>query len=159
MKHALYYIFLLYIALAAQAVFFTGIKPDIVLIIVCFYSLKYGRTRGVFYGAFAGLLIDSVNGFILGPHMLSKSLAGFFLKTARENLFQWNIYINTVVMVLFSFINILVVFLCLDFFSKVSLANRTIGTSALEILYTVVFSLLLYPLFKPEIEVTRDVAL
>lgn len=157
MKRVLYYVFLLYIALAAQAVFFTGIKPDFVLIIVCFYSLKYGRTKGVFYGAFAGLLIDTANGFIVGPHLLSKSLAGFFLKTIRENLFQWNVYINTVVTVLFSFLNILVVFLCLDFFSKVSLANRTIGTSALEILYTVVFSLVLYPLFRPEVEVKESV--
>jgi len=155
MKEGILYILLLYIALAAQAVFFPGIKPDIVLIIVCYYSLKYGRTKGVCFGAFAGLLIDTVSGFILGPHMLTKSLAGFFLKTARENLFQWNIYINTVAMVFLSFLNIVVVFLSLDLFSKISLANRTIGTSALEILYTVVFSLILYPFFKPEIEVAE----
>ena len=157
MKNGIYYIFLLYVALAAQAIFFTGIKPDFVLIIVCYYSLKYGRTKGVCYGAFAGLLIDTVNGFILGPHMLSKLLAGFFLKTVKENLFQWNIYINTIAMVLFSFINIMVVYMCLDFFSDVSLVNRTIGTSALEILYTVVVSLVLYPFFKPELEVTEHV--
>jgi len=157
MKNALYYIFLLYVALAAQAIFFTGIKPDLVLIIVCYYALKYGRTKGVCYGAFAGLLIDTVNGFILGPHMLSKLLAGFFLKTVRENLFQWNIYINAVAMVVFSFINIVIVYMCLDFFSNISLANRTIGTSAMEILYTVLFSLALYPFFKPEIEATEHV--
>jgi rod shape-determining protein MreD len=145
MKNGIYYIFLLYIALAAQA------------IIVCYYSLKYGRTKGVCYGAFAGLLIDTVNGFILGPHMLSKSLAGFFLKTVRENLFQWNIYINTIVMVLFSFINIVIVYMCLDFFSNMSLVNRSIGTSAVEILYTVAASLVLYPLFKPETEVGEHV--
>lgn len=155
MKHGLYYTVLLYIALAAQAIFFAGIKPDLVLILVCFYALKYGRTKGICYGAFAGLLIDTANGFILGPHMLSKSLAGFFLKTVRENLFQWNIYMNTVAMLFFSFLNILVVFFCLDFFSKVSLVNRTISTSALEILYTVIFSLLLYPFFKPEEEITE----
>jgi rod shape-determining protein MreD len=157
MKNGIYYIFLLYIALAAQAIFFAGIKPDFVLIIVCYYSLKYGRTKGVCYGAFAGLLIDTVNGFILGPHMLSKSLAGFFLKTVRENLFQWNIYINTIVMVLFSFINIVIVYMCLDFFSNISLVNRSIGTSAVEILYTVAASLVLYPLFKPETEVGEHV--
>jgi hypothetical protein len=89
--------------------------------------------------------------------MLSKSLAGFFLKTIRENLFQWNIYINTIALVLFSFINILIVYICLDFFSNVSLVNRSIGTSALEILYTVVVSLVLYPVFKPELEVTEHV--
>ena len=157
MKNALYYIFLLYVALAAQAIFFTGIKPDLILIIVCYYALKYGRTKGVCYGAFAGLLIDTVNGFILGPHMLSKLLAGFFLTTVRENLFQWNIYINTVAMVVFSFINIVIVYMCLDFFSKISLVNRTIGTSAMEILYTVLFSLVLYPFFKPEIGATEHV--
>jgi rod shape-determining protein MreD len=152
MKNVICYIFLLYVALAVQAIFFTGIKPDVVLIIVCYYALKYGRIKGVCYGAFAGLLIDTVNGVILGPHMLSKLLAGFYLKTVRENLFQWNIYINTVSMVIFSFINIVIVYLCLDFFSKISLVNRTIGTSAVEILYTVLFSLVLYPFFKPEVE-------
>jgi rod shape-determining protein MreD len=157
MKRDIYYIFLLYIALAAQAVFFTGIKPDFVLILVCYYSLKYGRTKGICYGAFAGLLIDTVNGVILGPHMLSKSLAGFFIKTVRENLFQWNIYINTVALVVFSFINIVIVYVCLDFFSKISLANRAIGISAVEILYTVAGSLVLYPFFKPEVEVTEHI--
>lgn len=155
MKSGIYYIILLYIALAAQAVFFTGIKPDLVLIIVCYYSLKYGRTKGVCYGVFAGLLIDTVNGVLLGPHMLSKSLAGFFLKTVRENLFQWNIYINTVAIAIFSLFNILIVYICLDFFSRVSLANRTVGTSAVEVLYTVLGALVLYPLFKPEVEVTE----
>lgn len=152
MKQGIYYTLLLYIALAVQAVFFAGVKPDLVLILVCFYAVKYGRTKGVCYGAFAGLLIDTVNGFLLGPHMLSKSLAGFFIKTVRENLFQWNIYMNTAALFLFSFLNIVVVYFCLDFFSKVSLANRSIGTFALEILYTVIFSLLLYPFFKPEEE-------
>ena len=149
MKPFFLYLLAAYIALTVQAVFFKGIKPDIVLIIVCSYALKYGRTNGVAFGTVAGLLIDTANGFLMGPHILGKSLAAFFLNTIKGNLFQWNIYFNTLVLTLFSLMNILLVYVCLEFFPDISFMNRSIVMSAKEIIYTVLASLALYPVFKP----------
>jgi rod shape-determining protein MreD len=149
MKVFLFYIALAYIALSVQATLFEGIKPDFILVIVCSYSLKYGRTNGVVYGALAGLLIDTVNGFLIGPNIIGKSIAAFFVKTLRDNLYQWNIFINTLAICIFSVINVVVVYMCLDLFSEVQFINRSIVISVKEVIYTVVVSLVLYPVFNP----------
>ncbi|NOZ69491.1 MAG: hypothetical protein GXP46_09695 [Deferribacteres bacterium] len=69
MKKFLLYLAVAYLAVSVQAVFFKGIKPDFVLVLVCFYSLKYGGLKGVTYGALTGLLIDTVNGFLSSAPM------------------------------------------------------------------------------------------
>ena len=89
MKKFLLYLFLAYVALSVQAIFFENVKPDLVLILVCFYAVRHGQLKGVAYGALTGLLIDTAGGFILGPHIVSKSLAAFLIRSVRENIFQW----------------------------------------------------------------------
>lgn len=149
MNAFLIYIFIAYLLLSLQAIFFKGVKPDFVLVIVCYYSLKFGRTKGVAYGALTGLIIDTVNGFLLGPHIIGKSIAGYFVRTLRDNLYEWNIVNNTFAILIFSFANILVVYLCLEVFLDVPLAKRSLWIPFLEIVYTVIASLVMYPLFKP----------
>ncbi len=100
------------------------------------------------YGVLSGLLIDTVSGFILGPHIISKSIAGFLIGVLKEHLFQWNILINTIVIGIFSVFNILIVGLLLETFSRVSFANRSLKISILEIIFTIIASLLIYPVLK-----------
>lgn len=150
MKKYLLYIVLAYVALSIQAILFKGPCPDFILVLVCFYSLKYGRAKGLAYGAFTGLLLDTASGFILGPHIISKSLAGFFARTIRTKVFQWNIFINTIVITVFTLIDILLVYFCLETFSPVSFANRPWKMSVIQLIYTVISSLLLYTFLHPE---------
>ena len=138
-----------YLALCVQAILFKGIKPDLVLVLICFYSLRQGQMRGLAYGAFSGLLIDTVSGFVLGPHMISKSIAGYFIGTLKEQLFQWNFIISTFLIIVFSVANIFLVYFIFETFSKVSFVNRSFELSVLEVIYTIIASLVLYPLFKP----------
>jgi len=145
MKILLLYILFAYLALAAQAIFFNGIKPDFVLILICFYSLKYGQVKGMTYGALSGLLMDAVCGFILGPHIISKSVAGFFIGSVKEQLFQWNVFISTLFVAVFSVVNVLLIYLILETFSKVSLVNRSLEISFWEIVYTIIAAIILYP--------------
>jgi rod shape-determining protein MreD len=149
MKTFVLYLLFTYLALSVQAVLFKGIKPDFVLVLICFYSLKYGQVRGMTYGAVSGLLIDTASGFMLGPHIISKSIAGFLVGTLKEHLFQWNILINTLVIAILSVVNILLIYFILGTFSKVSFINRSLETSIMEVVYTVIAAMILYPFFKP----------
>ena len=59
MKKFLLYLVFAYLALSVQAIFFKGIKPDLILVLVCFYALGHDHLKGVAYGALTGLLIDT----------------------------------------------------------------------------------------------------
>lgn len=144
----LIYILFAYLILTLQAVFFKGIKPDLVLVLVCFYAFKYGQARGMTYGALAGLLTDTASGFILGPNIISKAFAGLLTATLRDNLFQWNITVTTIVIAILSIMDIFIVRICFEIFSEISFSNRPWGISIMELLYTIIAALVLYPLFN-----------
>ena len=150
MKKFLLYMAVAYLALTVQAVFFKGIKPDFVLVLVCFYSLRHGEMRGIAYGALTGLLIDTAGGVILGPHIVSKSLAAFLVRAVREKMFQWNIFINTLLIAILSIIDIFVVYICLEVFSGVPLDNMPLKIFVMQVIYTIVASLAAYNLLNPE---------
>ncbi len=150
MRAFLFYFFLALLFLSVQATIFKVTKPDFVLVLVCFYSLKYGRTKGVTYGALTGLLIDSASGFILGPNILSKFFTGFMIISIRQKLFQWNIIISTLLIAFFSLADIFLVYVCLKTFAGVSFVNRPLGISIMQIVYTTAAGFILYPLLNPE---------
>lgn len=150
MKAFLFYFFLALLFLSVQATIFKVTKPDFVLVLVCFYSLKYGRTKGVTYGALTGLLIDSASGFILGPNILSKFLTGFMIISIRQKLFQWNIIISTLLIAIFSLADIFLVYICLKTFAGISFVNRPLRISIMQIVYTTAVGFILYPLLNPE---------
>lgn len=150
MKAFLFYFFLALLFLSVQATIFKVTKPDFVLVLVCFYSLKYGQTRGVTYGALTGLLIDSASGFILGPNILSKFLTGFMIISIRQKLFQWNIIISTLLIAIFSLADIFLVYICLKTFAGISFVNRPLRISIMQIVYTTAVGFILYPLLNPE---------
>lgn len=150
MKKFLLYLFFAYIALTVQAVFFRNVKPDFVLILVCFYSVRHGQLKGVAYGALTGLIIDMAGGVILGPHIVSKSLAAFLIRSVREKIFQWNIVISTLMIAVLSVIDFFIVYICLEFFSGISPVNIPWNIYVMGIVYTVAASLIIYGFFKPE---------
>lgn len=150
MRAFLFYLFLALLFLSVQATIFKVTKPDFVLVLVCFYSLKYGQTRGMTYGALTGLLIDSASGFILGPNILSKFLTGFMITSIRQKLFQWNIIISTLLIAIFSLADVFLVYICLKTFAGISFVNRPLGISIMQIVYTIAVGFILYPLLNPE---------
>lgn len=54
-----------------------GIIPDLILIILVYYSITRNQLYGAILGAYCGLLVDLVTGSLLGSSMLSKTIAGF----------------------------------------------------------------------------------
>jgi len=129
-----------------QAVFFHGPRPDIVIVLVCIYTLKYGQINGVVLGAIAGFLIDTANGCIMGPNILSKAMVAFLTGMIKDNLFQWNAFINALVVTFLSAVDIFLIFIILEIFSKVSFFNRSWESSVIQVIYTLTASIVLYPL-------------
>jgi len=128
----------------------SGVAPDLILIILVYYSVTRGQLYGTALGAFYGILVDLITGSLLGSSMLSKTLAGFtagyFFGEAKKEL---NIYTYN-----FS----LIVFLCamidtvvFSFFSAFDLQSNLFSLlfeqSMLPSLYTAVVSILL--IFSP----------
>jgi len=148
MKNFLLYLVFAYLALSVQAMFFKGIRPDLVIILVCTYSLKYGYAKGAAYGAFTGLIIDTMGGFILGPNIISKSLAALLIRMVRGNIFQWSMLVNTIMIALLVMFDILIVYLCHEIFLQGSFATRLWVISPKEIIFTIAAALAAYNLFS-----------
>lgn len=147
MKFLLYLAFA-YVALTVQAIFFTGVRPDFVIVLVCIYSLKYGYAKGAAYGALTGLLIDTMSGFILGPHIISKSLAAFLIRMVRGKIFQWNMFVNTIMIALLVMVDIFVVYLCHEIFLQGSFGTRLWVISPKDIMFTIAAAVAAYNLFS-----------
>ena len=54
-----------------------SIIPDLIIILIVSFSLRYGQFYGTIFGAFSGLLFDLVSGGILGSAMFAKTISGF----------------------------------------------------------------------------------
>jgi rod shape-determining protein MreD len=54
-----------------------GIAPDLILMLLVFYTLKNGQLYGTVIGFIFGLFFDLISGGILGSMMFSKTLSGF----------------------------------------------------------------------------------
>ncbi len=150
MKAFLLYFFFALLALSVQGALLKGIKPDFIFILVFFYSLRYGQLKGLAYGAVTGLLIDFVSGFILGPNIISKAFTGYAIASTRQKIFQWNIVINTVMIAIFSIIDIFIIRICLEIFANMSFVNMSMKTFIVQGVYTILISLVFFPLLNPE---------
>ena len=53
------------------------IRPDFLLLMIVFFSLKYGQIPGTSFGFVCGFLFDLVSGGLVGSAMFSKTLSGF----------------------------------------------------------------------------------
>ena len=54
-----------------------GVVPDLILILLVYFSISRGQLYGTILGASYGLIIDLISGNLLGLSMLSKTIAGF----------------------------------------------------------------------------------
>jgi rod shape-determining protein MreD len=71
---------------------FNQIAPDLVLVLLVFYTLKLGQLQGTILGSVYGLLFDIFSGGILGSAMFSKTLAGFITGYFyNENKIDYNL--------------------------------------------------------------------
>lgn len=70
---------------------FSGIRPDLLLIVVVSCAILSGREKGVGMGFFAGLLQDLASGTVFGTNTLAKLAVGFSFGLAERKVFKENI--------------------------------------------------------------------
>jgi len=130
-----------------------GIIPDLILIILVYYSITRGQLYGTILGAVYGLLVDLISGNLLGLSMLSKTVAGFSAGYfASETKIETNIntYNFSLIVLLCSLIDTII----LSFFSTFDLQTNILSIlfeqALLPSLYTAVVSILFifYPFRK-----------
>src|ERR1035437_674738 len=54
-----------------------GVVPDLILILLVFYSVKNNQIYGMILGFVFGFLFDLITGSLLGSSVISKTIAGF----------------------------------------------------------------------------------
>lgn len=65
-----------------------GIKPDLILIVVVFWSLARGSWAGMLIGFGGGLLQDCFSGALLGTNALTKTLLGFLIGLGTKTIYK-----------------------------------------------------------------------
>ena len=122
-----------------------GIIPDLIIILLIFYTLKMGQLHGTILGFIYGLLFDLITGGLLGSSMLSKTVAGFITGYFyNEN--KKAIYLKSFLFPLIVLLGSTVDSFILSFFSTIDL-NMSITTFFIEQgilpgIYTAVFSII-----------------
>ncbi len=75
-------ILLFFIVLIAQIILvplitIRDVSPDLILILLVFYTLKNGQIYGTILGFIFGFLFDLITGGMIGSSMFAKTLSGF----------------------------------------------------------------------------------
>ncbi len=156
MKPFLVYLSAVLLLVAVQSVFFPGVRPDLVLVIVCLYSLKYGTVKGVPFGAAAGFVLDSASGFIIGPNVISKILAVFLINYIRRKFFTWNSILCAVVILGITLVDLLWVYFFMRTFSRLLPMGLISDTAMIQAAYTSAAAFLLYHVVRPEAGVMHN---
>jgi rod shape-determining protein MreD len=123
-----------------------GVIPDLILILLVYYTLKKGQIYGTILGFIFGFLFDLITGSFLGSSMISKIIAGFIAGYfANENKIE--IYFKSYTFSLIVLLCAIVDSLIYTFFSSVdieiSLVELLMRQGVLPGLYTAVVSVLL----------------
>ncbi|MFH1459103.1 MAG: rod shape-determining protein MreD [Candidatus Omnitrophota bacterium] len=66
---------------------FKGIKPDLILLLVIFYSLYNGYYAGMYYGIILGFLVDCLSSGILGINSLTFGIVGLSCGLLKERVY------------------------------------------------------------------------
>jgi rod shape-determining protein MreD len=149
-------VFLLYFTIASfivpvQAVFLKGLKPDLMLILVFFYSLRYGHIRGMLFGIVIGFILDIMSGYIIGANVMSKAVVGYFTSSIRQQIFQWNLVTYLIVFAFFSALDAFLVYINLQLFTDIAFENMSLQILIFQILLTIAVSIFVYPFFSHEV--------
>ncbi len=76
-----------------RAISIHGIVPDLLLILVIFYAVFSGSTKGAVYGVACGLWEDLYLGRIIGVNAISKGITAYIMGQMEGPVFKDNILV------------------------------------------------------------------
>jgi rod shape-determining protein MreD len=122
------------------------ITPNLTVVLAFYAGIKYGDIKGMFIGAFIGIIEDSLSGTILGPNLLSKGLVGYTSSFLYSRFFLWTPILGMVSISLFTFADSFTVFLLRSIFNRMPTGT---GAAFIIILIQSLFNAPLGLLLKP----------
>jgi rod shape-determining protein MreD len=129
-----------------------GVLPDLILILLVFYSIRTGNIYGAILGFIFGLFYDLITGSLLGSAMLSKTLVGFIAGYfSNEN--KRDLYLHSYPFILIVLLCSLIDSIVYSFFSDTDLGRNILllffEQGMLPGLYTSIISLIVM-IFMPK---------
>ena len=82
-----------------------GTVPDLVLVFVVFYAMLHPSNKSAAYGFACGLLEDLFMGRVIGINAIAKAVTAFLLSKMQGNVFQENVLVGVMGVILGSIIN------------------------------------------------------
>lgn len=76
-----------------DAVGISGIKPDLVMVLVVFYGFLYGPREGAFWGFAGGFFLDAAAGSYFGLNALVHLVAGYLAGVVQAALYKDNPFV------------------------------------------------------------------
>lgn len=128
-----------------------GVIPDLILILLVYFTLRMGQIHGTILGFIYGFLLDMITGNILGSAMIAKTISGFAAGYFyNEN--KLDIYFKSTVFSLIVLLSATIDSFIFSFFSSVELEKsiflRFFEQGMFPGIYTAVISLILV-MFHP----------
>lgn len=120
-----------FLAIFLQSTFFNaytinGAVPDMVLVFVIFYALLNGGDKGALYGLFCGLLEDLYMGRFIGMNAISKSITAFIVGRLQGRVFEENVAVGIIGVILGSLINAGLLFILAFMYFAIFHVDRSI---------------------------------
>ncbi len=103
------------------------VTPNLTVVLACYAGIKKGEVNGIFIGSLIGIVEDSLSGAFLGPHLLSKSLVGYFSSLMYNRFFVWTPLLAVISISLLTVTDSFIVFTSRSIFDKMPV---NIGTAA-----------------------------
>jgi rod shape-determining protein MreD len=82
-----------------------GAKPDLLMIILFFFSIRYGVMPGLFMGFLLGLMQDLYAPAILGQNALTKTLVGACIGLFNEKVMRTDPFVKTIILFVMFLVN------------------------------------------------------
>lgn len=92
-----------------RAISIHGVVPDLLLILVIFYAVFSGSTKGAVYGAACGLWEDLYLGRMIGISAISKGITAYIMGKMEGPVFKDNILVGIIGVVSGTIINSLII--------------------------------------------------
>lgn len=125
---------------------FSGIVPNLMIILTSSYAFMRGDKSGMVIGMFCGLLVDVFFGTYLGFYALIYMYIGFIIGKFNKIFFPENILLPLALIVssdfLFGFICYVLLFM---FRNKFNIAYYTMNVILPEVVYTALAAIFIYP--------------
>jgi rod shape-determining protein MreD len=115
----LLWIVLVFLTVLIQAsISLFDITPNLTVVLAFYAGIKYGDIKGMFIGAFIGIIEDSLSGTLLGPNLLSKALVGYTSSFLYRRFFMWTPLLGMISLSLFTFADSFAVFILRSIFNR-----------------------------------------